>query len=334
MLISVFAFLGCCENEVNYSTFGHWLIPLKSGSWMAIAVSDPAIIVLRYQAQDQQWLKAKFENGTSEIFLESKDDVILNMRKISLFVNGPVFPPEIDLWILKEHICPHAVFGLPSHARNFIFRLHADPISESSCIFLSPEYRHDPVSVKFGIIATDEWAHLEIYSEQGMLNQDPRYVCLGPFCEGEISYCSFARLRVSRKILPSVASAFIQIGHGPGKWEDINTPFRNPKLFYNESGNFVVGSEYDIKEIYPIFHPENIGKLKIVRLIVYVAWSLAVILFVVHIVLTIMYRESKGNDGENVEVKTAVLLNPYCKESSAQIIMSGGHRVGNRPLTS
>jgi hypothetical protein len=140
-------------------------------------------------------------------------------------------------------------------------------------------------------------------------------------------------LRVTKKRLPSVATAFIQVGQMLNRPEDLHKPFSNPKLVYNSTGEFVFGLEYDTKELDAIRHRDEIRWARGVCMSFYVSSILVTVIVVAHMSLFFRFGEAKDESQQNVEVKT-VILNPYCKESSTQIVVAGVRHVGNRPLLS
>jgi hypothetical protein len=119
-----------------------------------------------------------------------------------------------------------------------------------------------------------------------------------------------------------VASAFLQIGEKPGQSREFKQPF--PKWVYNDSGGpFIFGTEYGLKRLDSIAGGANASRDLRVSIVFYLSLFVVVVVLIFHCILVGIFGKASYETPESLESRATVILNPYCRDSSAQIIVPG-----------
>ena len=305
------------------TSLGYYEIAMIENQVVEILMNTSVTVVVRFRPQESEFLQARIEAVNKSVCynLSPRENVVLSGSIIRLWVIGKEFPPQLEIWVMQTSMCQSIAFEMPN-ASDVVMKLHADNIFVSTCVFFSGDHVASPIDVFYGFVADDDQAHLEIYSSHGMKLVTPRYVCLSAFCKAHISFQGFARLRILRGMSPSSASAFIEVVKS-NAFPSLNEyPTPVPLPFYNFTGKYIVGHEFNTKSLAPAKHIKNRSKYTMILSVAFtVIMATAVVVRIVSMIAIIGRDNYAPHSMTSVSGPTRVVLNQYCPNTSAVIVV-------------
>jgi hypothetical protein len=305
----LFFFTVLCSLRVTVTSYGYYAFPLTSTTVVAIETPENATIILRHLSWPRPFLEALIENWaqeTIEVEVDSWRNVIVSGSCVTLKVVGADYPESIEMWVIEQSRCPHIVFELPK-SKGISFRLHSEFLTESVCTVVT-EF---PTIVASGVNASGD---LEVY---GGVNGEPLAivdVCSSAFCRTKVGFPGIARFKIEKA---EEAGMFFQIlGSTGGEFSAQPAPLP----FYNFSGIFEFGTEFDVVAIDNVCDLGNRQRSTVIAFVV--AVCISVIFVVAGVVSRLVVRlDPIWSTVGLVSGQTEVVLNQYCPDSSARVIV-------------
>jgi hypothetical protein len=282
---------------------------------ISIEMTLNATIVLSYPPWPHLFLEATIENWAHEtivVDLDSQQNVVVSGSQVTLTVVDSDSPHSMEVWVIEQFRCPHIILYLPN-LTSITARLQSNSLAESVCT-IARSSSTTPAIAAYGLNASDSRSAIEVYAGLNFENLTVVDVCLKPFCRSRFTSPVFARLRIE---MITSAAMFLQI-LGPAT--DATPTALTPLPFYNFSGRYEFGSELDLLAL------DRVDPLPDRKGPTIAAFFATVCLCAIVAVVGIVSRrvatfEPKSPAGLLSSVQAEVVLNQYCPDSSARLLV-------------
>lgn len=310
-------FLLFCISAFQIYSFGYYAIPITENT-ISINLDKPSSIIVQYQLQTIPFLEATIksldDDTYSKIVLDPTQNAIIYGKNTKIYRRDNLLSTFIDVWVLPDEICPNIVFQLPN-STEYSIHLHSNNISNSICIFL-PKYTQNLNQTIFYGVSSNISDQIVLYSNLKSYDLSPFKVCQDIFCSVSIFFPSFLQLRHSSLNSTSLHISLL----GPQKIQIPLIP--NPIPFYNYSGQYAFGDEFDVAMFHEISHPSK--KKRFILVIALIFESIFMFLFILLkvVIKYMIYKVNKLNNKQETRDRRplTVVLNQYCPNTSAMLV--------------
>ena len=324
-LLLLFSFL--CVFQIT--EYGYISVPTKNINSISIKLKSHSTIIIRYDPPQYQFLEAVImpdDGDEIKILLDQSQGVVIHGSKVQLhiktFDSFTSIPQFLDFWILPENICPKISFEIPNKT-DFSLELHSNQLYEPFCIFLPRFNFKMQQTINYGIQSRRK-SIINFFTNISKTSySNPYQICTNQFCQINVQYPGFFQIFVANLSTFSVYFSFIYENKvNLSSFLSDNLPMPMPMPFYNSSGEYSFGNEFDIKK-YKLYSNQHQNTKLIITAASSSGAVLMFLLFVLNLIVQYsIFKNNQNNHKESSNSKRplASFLNYYSPKTAAILI--------------